>query len=338
MSDPSIISSDEVVSDFVEACGGFGAMKNLMIIYKIIALINAEKDAIAEKEDIFYDDSRNSYIQENEFFDELRNSIYNVDGRPAILLEPHIVSGYLYLQVDNEEWQRMLIVVQKGIIKCYDSERKWKRSIYLRDCEHKMTQENLIYLTSSKENDDIVFENREENSLTYKKWTVSFQAHIDYAKSLSNEELDLVYDRSKNRASIVTANTNPNPAPAHTPQISSILAELRSHLIQTIRQGLEEGAEDSKAEEYKLGLKSALGKLYQSEDNYVKAEELFKESFETRQKLLGPDHFFTISSMDDLVELYCITKAYDKAVVLLGEILNIRKEKLGNAHPATLVC
>lgn len=342
----SALEDDEVVSDFVEACGGLASMNNITMIYRIIALINAEKNVTEEGE--MYEDS-NSYDQESQFFDELRNTLVVDDSTNN---EPNVVSGYLYSQTEEGLWEKMLTVVQKGVIKCYDSDRKWRQSYLLKHYTHKMTHENMIYLISSdvKNQAELIFENREDTILTETKWTKCILEHIQYANSLPTEVVEEIARKVENRrSSIMSPSARVAAQTLDTPELSSavtlsaanskgklskVLSELSAYLIALLQKGIQE----SSNEEYKLGLKAALGKIYQSDNKFIQAEALYIEVLEGRKQLLGHDNFFTLDSMDGLVDLYCMSKEYQKAVPILEEIWKMRIARLGNAHPSTLVC
>ena len=57
---------------------------------------------------------------------------------------------------------------------------------------------------------------------------------------------------------------------------------------------------------------------------YAKAEPLYQEALGIRQKALGPEHFETASSLNNLAMLYWSMGEYVKAEPLLKEALRIR--------------
>ena len=63
--------------------------------------------------------------------------------------------------------------------------------------------------------------------------------------------------------------------------------------------------------------------------DYAKAEPLFKEALEIRQKVLGPEHPDTATSLNNLAALYQAMGDYAKAEPLFKEALEIRQKVLG---------
>jgi tetratricopeptide (TPR) repeat protein len=68
---------------------------------------------------------------------------------------------------------------------------------------------------------------------------------------------------------------------------------------------------------------------------YAKAEPLYQESLQIRQKVLGPEHPETALSLNSLALLYWATGEYAKAEPLLQEALRIVQKVLGSEHPDT---
>jgi CHAT domain-containing protein/Flp pilus assembly protein TadD len=81
-----------------------------------------------------------------------------------------------------------------------------------------------------------------------------------------------------------------------------------------------------------------LALLYKSTGEYAKAEPLYKEALEIRQKVLGREHPDTAQSLNNLALLYQAMGDYAKAEPLLTEALEIRQKVLGREHPDTAQC
>ena len=68
---------------------------------------------------------------------------------------------------------------------------------------------------------------------------------------------------------------------------------------------------------------------------YAKAEPLYQEALRIWQKVLGPEHPDTATSLNNLAVLYQAMGEYAKAEPLLQEALRIRQKVLGPEHPDT---
>jgi tetratricopeptide (TPR) repeat protein len=68
---------------------------------------------------------------------------------------------------------------------------------------------------------------------------------------------------------------------------------------------------------------------------YAKAEPLYQEALQIRQRVLGPEHPDTATSLNSLAALYQEMKAYAKAEPLYQEALRIRQKVLGPENPDT---
>ena len=68
---------------------------------------------------------------------------------------------------------------------------------------------------------------------------------------------------------------------------------------------------------------------------YAKAEPLYQEALQIWQKVLGPEHPDTATSLNNLAELYKRMGEYAKAEPLFQEALRIRRKVLGPEHPDT---
>jgi CHAT domain-containing protein/tetratricopeptide (TPR) repeat protein len=78
-----------------------------------------------------------------------------------------------------------------------------------------------------------------------------------------------------------------------------------------------------------------LALLYKSTGEYAKAEPLYKEALEIRQKVLGREHPDTALSLNNLALLYQAMGDYAKAEPLLTGALEMRQKVLGREHPDT---
>jgi serine/threonine protein kinase len=83
-------------------------------------------------------------------------------------------------------------------------------------------------------------------------------------------------------------------------------------------------------------LQTFLGNTLLSLGEYVKAIELHQQARRTREKLLGPDHRYTLISMGNLAEGYRAAGKLDLALPLFEETLKLTNAKLGPDHPDTL--
>jgi tetratricopeptide (TPR) repeat protein len=80
-----------------------------------------------------------------------------------------------------------------------------------------------------------------------------------------------------------------------------------------------------------------LASLYESADDYVRAEPLRQEVLAIRQKVLGRDHPDTIGSLRNLAGLYEKIHRYTLAEPLLKDALEIRQKRLGLEHLDTAI-
>ena len=376
-------TGDEAINDFIEENGGVDSFKNLTIIKKIITLILTVKEAI-NQENANDNTAKNTIESTKNFtkpvpserssttaaFDDSRNSLIG-NARASIGYKSanDVTSGYLFLQV-NDQWQRLLIVIQNGIVKCYGGkDRRWKKSFCLKDYTLKCDGD-FIYLNYDANKLQVIFENRDNSTLIDTKWKPTFLNNIKYANNMPSEELTAFYEREKQRVingggnngssdstKGVTPNNEREPVfnflssrkqvvkPATTPtnantttansENMAILAELRSNLREMINKGLQDADNDLM---YQCGLKHALGKLCYIEGDKEEAVKLYLEACEGMKQYYGSDHTTTIECTDDLTALYIELKRYDLALPYLEEALIIRKDMLGNFDPTTLIC
>ena len=70
---------------------------------------------------------------------------------------------------------------------------------------------------------------------------------------------------------------------------------------------------------------------------YAKAEPLYREALRIRQKVLGPEHPDTATSLNNLAMLYRDMGEYAKAEPLYREALRICRKILGPEHPDTAI-
>jgi tetratricopeptide (TPR) repeat protein len=70
---------------------------------------------------------------------------------------------------------------------------------------------------------------------------------------------------------------------------------------------------------------------------YAKAEPLYQEALQIRQKVLGPENPDTALSLDNLASLFRHMGEYAKAEPLDQEALQIFQEVSGPEHPDTAI-
>jgi len=75
--------------------------------------------------------------------------------------------------------------------------------------------------------------------------------------------------------------------------------------------------------------------LYTAMGEYAKAEPLLQEALRICQKVLGPEHPDTVTSLNDLAVLYWRMGEYEKARPLYQEALEICRKVFGPEHPHT---
>ena len=78
-----------------------------------------------------------------------------------------------------------------------------------------------------------------------------------------------------------------------------------------------------------------LADLYRSMGAYSKAEPLYARALAIIEKVLGPEHPNTATSLNNLAALYLLMGAYSKAEPLYARALAIREKVLGPEHPNT---
>lgn len=112
-------------------------------------------------------------------------------------------------------------------------------------------------------------------------------------------------------------------------------------LLQQLTKQLGEAAD--KLDEEAIGhpktvarLQTFLGNTLANLGDSAKAVELHSKAKNTREKLLGPDHPQTLTSMNNLAYVYQAAGQLSKALPLYEDTLLKRKAKLGPDHPRTL--
>ncbi|BBE50463.1 Photosystem I assembly protein Ycf3 [Ferriphaselus amnicola] len=102
--------------------------------------------------------------------------------------------------------------------------------------------------------------------------------------------------------------------------------------------GVVQAGDLSKADEEELQrakqLNAQVLELYQKGD-YQGAATLAEQTLEIREKILGPQHAATATSLNNLAAAYKALKQYDKALPLYLRALEIREKVLGFEHTAT---
>ena len=76
-----------------------------------------------------------------------------------------------------------------------------------------------------------------------------------------------------------------------------------------------------------------LAYLYDSQGRYDKAEPLYEQALELRQRLLGENHPDVASSLNNLAGLYDSQGRYEEAEPLYEQALELTKRHLGENHP-----
>lgn len=79
-----------------------------------------------------------------------------------------------------------------------------------------------------------------------------------------------------------------------------------------------------------------LGVVSYSEGKLAQAETIFKQTLETRRRVLGPEHAQTLASMGNLANVYGDEKKYAQAEALLTQTVQLQRRVLGAEHPDTL--
>ena len=79
-----------------------------------------------------------------------------------------------------------------------------------------------------------------------------------------------------------------------------------------------------------------MGDVYSSLGLYRRAEPLQRQSMEIRQRILGPEHPETLTSMNSLAIVLWYEGHYAEAKKLDRETLDVRRRVLGPEHPETL--
>ena len=80
-----------------------------------------------------------------------------------------------------------------------------------------------------------------------------------------------------------------------------------------------------------------LATVLAKEDHYAEAENLVRETLDTRRRVLGPEHPDTVHSMSHLSNLLSDEGHYAEAEKMKRETLDIQRRVLGPEHPETLM-
>ena len=76
--------------------------------------------------------------------------------------------------------------------------------------------------------------------------------------------------------------------------------------------------------------------LYESQGRYGEAEPLYRRALEARERVLGPEHPDTLTSVNNLAALYQAQGRYGEAEPLYRRALEASERVLGPEHPDTL--
>ena len=80
-----------------------------------------------------------------------------------------------------------------------------------------------------------------------------------------------------------------------------------------------------------------LAGLYQAQGRYGEAEPLFKRALEVNERVLGPEHPDTLTSVNNLAALYLVQGRYGEAEPLYKRVIEASERVLGKEHPHTLL-
>jgi tetratricopeptide (TPR) repeat protein len=73
--------------------------------------------------------------------------------------------------------------------------------------------------------------------------------------------------------------------------------------------------------------------LYQSKGRHAEAEQLYQKVLQLREKVLGKEHPDTLTTMNNLAELYRLQGRHAEAEQLHQKALQLREKVLGKEHP-----
>jgi len=79
-----------------------------------------------------------------------------------------------------------------------------------------------------------------------------------------------------------------------------------------------------------------LANAYYAEGQYEQAEKLFSQAVEITRRVMGPEHSFTLVSMNNLAAAYEFRGKYTEAEALFSQSVKIGQRVLGPEHPFTL--
>eukprot|EP00808_Paulinella_micropora_P011923 g3054.t1 len=114
----------------------------------------------------------------------------------------------------------------------------------------------------------------------------------------------------------------------------AVLAEMRAWIVQAGRDALK--ARQGQTDEVALLLMNHVGALIQDLGDLKGAEEFFWRSLEACEKMLGPEHMQTLTSVNNLAVLLQHQGKLAEAEPLIRRVLQAREKTLGAEHPDTL--
>jgi tetratricopeptide (TPR) repeat protein len=83
-------------------------------------------------------------------------------------------------------------------------------------------------------------------------------------------------------------------------------------------------------------IRHTIGRTYQDLGLFPEAEQAYERAIELRRRLLGAENPTTLSTMQDLGELYWLEGNYQKSAEFLAPLLEIQRRVVGSQHPDTL--
>ncbi len=113
--------------------------------------------------------------------------------------------------------------------------------------------------------------------------------------------------------------------------------EFRRHLIAHLPEISEDDVDGDKISTRHRGvIGTVVGRIYNHEGRWKKAEKLLAQAMETFKMKLGADHPDTLTIMGNLASTYTNQGRLEEAERLEVQVMEIRKTKLGADHPDTL--
>jgi nephrocystin-3 len=105
--------------------------------------------------------------------------------------------------------------------------------------------------------------------------------------------------------------------------------------LRTLSLELEEATEE-RDQEAMLSSLAWLARAHHDMGNFDEAERLYCRCLETRERLLGPEHPDTLTTVGNLGTLYWAKGNYEQAEAFYNRCLEARERLLGPEHPDTL--